>query len=148
MQSRRASVARCGMAARATHRSRQILENHCVNRDIEFNADDDIILRGFVVTPDAPGPHPVVVMTHGAGGYKEWFLPGLAEILASAGIASLAYDHRNFADRDGEPRCEIDAGRQIDDYRTAVTFAEMQPDLDPIRIGIFGTSFSGGNALV
>lgn len=119
-----------------------------MRRDIEFKADDGPTLRGWIATPDTPGPHPVVVMTHGAGGYKEWFLPGLADILAGAGIASLAYDHRNFGDSDGEPRCEIDAARQIDDYRSAITFAERQPELDAQRIGIFGTSFSGGHVLV
>lgn len=119
-----------------------------MKRDIQFKADDGITLRGWIVTPDAPGPHPVVVMTHGAGGYKEWFLPGLAEILASVGIGSLGYDHRNFGDSDGEPRCEIDAGGQIEDYRSAITFAENQSDLDPGRVGIFGTSFSGGHVLV
>jgi fermentation-respiration switch protein FrsA (DUF1100 family) len=117
-------------------------------RNIEFLADDGIPLRGWVVTPDGPGPHPVVVMTHGAGGYKEWHLPALAAILREAGIASLGYDHRNFGDSGGEPRCEIAAGKQIEDYRTAITFAQTQADLDPNRIGVFGTSFSGGHVLV
>jgi len=116
-------------------------------RDIEFRSDEGLKLRGWVVTPDTPGPHPVVVMTHGAGGYKEWHLPGLAKLLAGVGIASLGYDHRNFGDSEGEPRCEIMPWKQIDDYRCAITFAETQPDLDAQRIGIFGTSFSGGHVL-
>jgi dienelactone hydrolase len=119
-----------------------------MKRDIEFKADDGITLRGWIVTPDTPGPHPVVVMTHGAGGYKEWHLPGLSAILQAAGFASLAYDHRNFGDSEGQPRCEIMAQRQIEDYRTAITFAETQTDLDCQRLGIFGTSFSGGHVLV
>lgn len=117
-------------------------------RTIEFNADDGAPLRGWIVTPDGPGPHPAVVMTHGAGGYKEWHLPALSAMLREAGIASLAYDHRNFGDSGGEPRCEIAAARQIEDYRTAITFAQTQADLDPHRIGVFGTSFSGGHVLV
>lgn len=119
-----------------------------MTRDIEFKADDGITLRGWLQLPEGSGPFPLVVMTHGAGGYKEWFLPGLAGILAQAGIASLAYDHRNFGDSGGEPRCEIDSALQIRDYRTAITFATTLPDVDKARIGIFGTSFSGGHVLV
>ena len=119
-----------------------------MKRDIEFGADDGTILRGWLVTPEGPGPHPLVVMTHGAGGYKEWHLPGLSALLQEAGIASLGYDHRNFGDSDGEPRCEIAAARQIEDYRAAITFAETLQEVDAKRIGIFGTSFSGGHVLV
>lgn len=119
-----------------------------MKREVEFNAYDGTTLRGWIVTPDRAGPHPVVVMTHGAGGYKEWFLPGLSKVLLEAGIASLGYDHRNFGDSEGQPRCEIDAPRQIDDYRSAITFAETQKDLDAGRLGVFGTSFSGGHVLV
>ena len=61
-----------------------------MKRDIEFKTDDGLTLRGWLLTPDTPGPHPLVVMTHGAGGYKEWHLPGLAAILQAAGFASLA----------------------------------------------------------
>ena len=89
-------------------------------RNIEFLADDGTPLRGWIVTPDGPGPHPVVVMTHGAGGYKEWHLPALASMLREAGIASLGYDHRNFGDSGGEPRCEIAAGKQIEDRYAVV----------------------------
>ncbi len=117
-------------------------------RDIEFHADDGTMLRGWLKTPDGAGPHPVVVMTHGAGGHKEWFLPGLSDVLLSIGVASLAYDHRNFGQSEGQPRFEIDPPQQIRDYRTAITFASTLPELDKSRIGIFGTSLSGGHVLV
>lgn len=119
-----------------------------MQKDIEFKADDGIKLRGWLKLPSGTGPFPTVVMTHGAGGYKEWFLPGLSDILAEAGIASLAYDHRNFGDSEGEPRCEIDPQLQVRDYRTAITFAGTLPEVDRDRVGIFGTSFSGAHVLV
>ena len=115
---------------------------------IEFRADDSTVLRGWLKVPAGAGPHPLVVMTHGAGGHKEWFLPGLSDILLTAGIASLAYDHRNFGESDGEPRFEIDPPLQIRDYRSAITFASTLRDVDKSRIGIFGTSLSGGHVLV
>lgn len=119
-----------------------------IMQDVEFRADDGTMLRGWLKTPPGPGPHPLVVMTHGAGGHKEWFLPGLSDILQAAGIASLAYDHRNFGQSEGEPRFEIDPPLQIRDYRTAITFACTLPEVDKARIGIFGTSLSGGHVLV
>src|ERR1700694_2799695 len=119
-----------------------------MKRQIEFKADDSTMLRGWLKLPDRAGPHPLVVMTHGAGGHKEWFLPGLSDILLEAGIAALAYDHRNLGESDAEPRFEIDPPLQIRDYRTAITYAGTLPDIDRSRIGVFGTSLSGGHVLV
>ena len=117
-------------------------------RNIDFRTDDGKTLRGWLKTPATGGPHPLVVMTHGAGGHKEWFLPALSDVLLGAGIASLAYDHRNFGESDGEPRFEIDPPIHIRDYRSAITFACTLPEVDKDRIGIFGTSLSGGQVLV
>lgn len=119
-----------------------------MKRQIEFKADDRTMLRGWLKLPERSGPHALVVMTHGAGGHKEWFLPGLSDVLLGAGIASLAYDHRNFGESDGEPRFEIDPPQQVRDYRTAITYACTLPEIDGSRIGIFGTSLSGGHVLV
>jgi hypothetical protein len=35
----------------------------------------------------------------------------------------------------------------VEDYRNAITWASAQPEIDPQRIGIWGTSFSGGYVL-
>lgn len=116
--------------------------------DIAFPADDGLTLRGWLRTPGGEGPHPLVVMTHGAGGHKEWMLPSLAETFASSGIASLGYDHRNFGASDSTTRWEIDPPLQVRDYRAAITYASTLSVIDPDRIGIWGTSLSGGLVLV
>jgi hypothetical protein len=36
----------------------------------------------------------------------------------------------------------------VRDYRDAITYAETLADLDRERIGIWGTSYSGGHVLV
>ena len=115
---------------------------------IEFRGDDGITLRGWLQVPDGAERPPVVLMNQGFGGHKEWGLPRLADILAEAGIAAIAYDHRNFGDSDGEPRFEADPQLQIRDYRAAITFAGTLVEVDPQRLGIFGTSLSGGHVLV
>ena len=39
-----------------------------------------------------------------------------------------------------------DSLEQIDDIRNAISFFEAQPQVDPERIGLWGTSFGGANA--
>ena len=58
------------------------------------------------------------------------------------------FDNRNFGASDGQPRQEIDPWQQVRDYRDAITFAETLDATDPDRIGIWGSSYSGGHVLV
>jgi dienelactone hydrolase len=59
----------------------------------------------------------------------------------------VAYDHRSFGDSEGEPRQELDPWLQVRDYRHAITYAETLKDVDPDRVGIWGTSYAGGHVL-
>jgi fermentation-respiration switch protein FrsA (DUF1100 family) len=117
--------------------------------DIAFKSEDGVTLRGWHYRPDdRSGPAPTIVMAHGFSAVKEMFLDRFAEVFAAAGLASLVFDNRNFGASDGEPRQEIDPWRQVRDYRDAITFAETLPDTDASRIGIWGSSYSGGHVLV
>lgn len=116
-------------------------------RDIAFNAEGTV-LRGWLYVPAGRGPFPTVVIAHGFSGLKEHFLDSYAECFQAAGIASLVWDHRNFGASDGEPRQEIDPWAQVRDYRHAITYACTLPEVDASRIGIFGSSYSGGHVLV
>lgn len=117
-------------------------------RAIEFRSDERVLLRGWLRLPDGEGPHPLVIMAHGFGGLKEWSIPVVADVFASAGFAALAFDYRNFGDSEGEPREEVDSPGQIEDWRSAITFATTLPEIDPQRIGIWGTSLGGKNVLI
>lgn len=117
-----------------------------LHNDIEFNADG-VILRGWFYQADTTSPRPVVVMSHGLSAVKEMHLQNFAEIFANAGLHVLVYDHRNFGASDGLPRQDIDPVRHVRDFRHAITYASGRPDVDARRIGIWGTSFSGGHVL-
>lgn len=114
-----------------------------MRKDIEFNADG-VTLRGWFYKPKGKGPFPCVVMAHGFSGVKEMSLDKYAEVFSAAGLAVLVYDNRCLGTSDGEPRQEIDPTWQRRDYRTAITFAQGMKDVDADRIGIWGTSYTGG----
>jgi hypothetical protein len=117
--------------------------------DIEFKTEDGVTLRGWHYLPDRrSGPAPTIVMAHGFSAVKEMFLDRFAETFATAGLASLVFDNRNFGASDGEPRQEIDPWQQVRDYRDAITFAETLSETAKDSIGIWGSSYSGGHVLV
>lgn len=116
--------------------------------DVGFDAAGTT-LRGWLYVPDgATGPCAAVVMAHGLSALKEMGLDDYAEVFVAAGLAVLVYDHRNLGASDGTPRDEIDPVAQMRDYRHAITFAQSQPGIDPERIGIWGTSYTGGLVLM
>ena len=120
-----------------------------MRKDVEFKTQDGLTLKGWHYLPDSlSGKAPTIVMAHGFSAVKEMYLDKFAEAFAAAGLAALVFDNRNFGASGGEPRQEIDPWRQVSDYRDAITFAETLPETDAARIGIWGSSYSGGHVLV
>jgi len=93
-------------------------------------------------------PRPCVVMAHGFGATRDASLAPYAERFAAAGMHVLLFDYRHFGASDGEPRRLLSVRRQLQDYAAAVRFAQALPGVDPRRVAVWGTSFSGGHALV
>jgi len=119
-----------------------------VRTDIEINAEGTL-LRGWYYRPDSKtNDVPAVVMAHGLSAVKEMDLDRFAEQFAAAGLAVVVFDHRNFGASEGQPRQEIDPWAQVRDYRHAITWTQAQPEINPRRIGIWGSSYSGGEVLV
>ncbi|MBX3505675.1 MAG: alpha/beta hydrolase [Parvibaculum sp.] len=120
-----------------------------MRRDIEFKTEDGVTLRGwFYPAKGVTGPAPAIVMAHGFSAVKEMYLGDFAGFFAEAGIGVLVYDHRNLGDSDGAPRGHIDPRQQIDGYRDAITHVQSMSEVDPTRIGIWGSSYSGAHVLV
>jgi uncharacterized protein len=117
-------------------------------RDIEFNSEG-VILRGwFYAAEGVAVAAPTIVLAHGFSAVKEMYLDRYAEVFAANGMNALVFDNRNFGDSDGTPRQEIDPWAQVRDYRTAITYAITLPETDRNRIGVWGSSYSGGHVLV
>jgi pimeloyl-ACP methyl ester carboxylesterase len=119
-------------------------------RQVEFDAGDGSVLRGLLWVPEAAreGGVPGVVMTHGFSATIPMGLVEYAETFVAAGLAVLAYDHRHLGASDGEPRQVVDPFTQIADQRRALTFLAAQPAVDAARLGVWGSSYSGGQVLV
>jgi uncharacterized protein len=87
---------------------------------------------------------PAIVMAHGHSAVKEQYLAPFAERFAAAGFATLVFDYRWWGSSEGEPRCQLFPLEQVEDYRNAITWVSDQPAVDPKRIGLWGSSYSGG----
>lgn len=90
---------------------------------------------------------PCVVMAHGFGGTRDTGLLGYAEGLAAVGLDVLLFDYRGFGDSDGRKRQVVSYRNQRDDYRAAIAAARALPGVDPARIVLWGTSYSGGHVV-
>ena len=116
--------------------------------DVEFDAEGAVTLRGWLYVPDGRGPHPAVTMASGYAAAKEHGIERFAQAFADDGFVVLLHDHRNFGASDGDPRQDVDPWRQIADWRRAISFLESRPQVDAERIGVWGTSYAGGHAIV
>jgi pimeloyl-ACP methyl ester carboxylesterase len=87
-------------------------------------------------------------MAHGFGATRDASLAPYAERFAAAGMHVLLFDYRHFGASDGRPRQLVSVRRQLQDYAAAVEFARALAGVDPARVAVWGTSFSGGHALV
>ena len=116
--------------------------------DVEFEVDGGVKLRGWLFVPQGEGRRPAITMAHGYAGVKEHGLEPFARAFAEAGFVVLLHDHRGFGASEGTPRHDIDPWRQVADWRRAISFLESLDVVDPARIGLWGTSYAGGHAIV
>jgi fermentation-respiration switch protein FrsA (DUF1100 family) len=93
------------------------------------------------------GRRPCVVLAHGFGGTVDSGLLPYAERFAAAGLDALAFDYRHFGLSDGEPRQLLSIPRQLEDYGAAIAYARTLERVDPERVVVWGTSFSGGHVV-
>ncbi len=119
---------------------------------VEFPSGGETIagvhLRGEgAAFADAQGGRPCVVLAHGFAGTVDSGLLPYAERFAAAGLDALAFDYRHFGASGGEPRQVVSIPRQLEDYAAAIAFARGLQGVDPARIALWGTSFSGGHVV-
>ncbi len=107
---------------------------------------EDIELTGEFRTSRPGRPQPGVVLTGPFTGVKEQVVGTYASILATAGFATLAFDHRGFGESGGRPWHEDSQGK-LADLRAAVSVLAGRPEVDAARIGAVGVCLGGGYAV-
>jgi len=117
-----------------------------VRESVAFTSSG-LTLRGWLYRPRSATPSPIIVMSHGFSAVKEMGLPPFAERFCQAGFAVLVFDYRCLGESDGAERGRIVAQEQHDDLRAALTYVSGLAGVDPSRIGVWGSSYSGGHAL-
>lgn len=122
--------------------------------NVEFKTSDNVVLRGWFYSPSnttSSTKLPCLVLSHGFSALKEMDLDTFAAHFTSQlPLTCLVYDNRGFGDSDvkpGEPRREIIPAVQCSDISDAITYAQSREDVDPEKIGIWGSSYSGGHVL-
>ena len=114
--------------------------------EIQFNSQGVRLAAAFLKpagrTPK--GGWPCVVMAHGLGGTRAAGLMPFAEHFAAAGLAVLVFDYRGFGLSAGEPRQVVDVKMQLADWAAAIANARSRSEVNPQRIALWGSSFSGG----
>jgi len=118
-------------------------------KNVRFPAEGGIELSAWLFLPEPQkGRLAAITMAHGYAGTKYHGIEGMAQAFAQAGFAVLLHDHRSFGDSGGEPRHDINPWQQITDWRRAISYLQERPEVDENRIGLWGTSYAGGHAIV
>ena len=109
---------------------------------------------------------PVIVFVAGTGGTKKGTPARMAPHFVEKGYLFLAFDYRGWGESESrlqmlepmpEPdesgdvtvkaraiRWQMDLADQVTDIQRAIAFVAGEPNVDPERIGILGTSYGGG----
>lgn len=107
-------------------------------------------LSGVLHIPDdlKPGEkRPACLVLHGFGsnkGSKACISP--AKLLESWGYIALRFDMRGCGDSEG-PRAHIICLEQVEDTKSAVTYLQSRPEVDPNKIAAAGHSFGAAVAV-
>ncbi|MGW3277225.1 alpha/beta hydrolase [Nocardia rhamnosiphila] len=104
---------------------------------------------GDLYLPDevsADSPAPALVLGHSGVMVKEalvYFTP----YFVRAGFVVLAIDYRTVGSSEGEPRGLDYPERQVEDFRSAISYLQTRPEVQPERIGLWGVSIGGSVAV-
>jgi len=106
---------------------------------------DGARLAAELFQPDEQPPangYPAVIVCHGFGGIKKFFVGDIARALTAHGFVTLTFDYRGFGESEGS-RNRLFPLEQVADVEAAVTWLGAREEVDASRIATYGTSFGG-----
>jgi len=119
-----------------------------MKRPVTFYSEG-VKLVGDVYAPDdlRPGERRGgIVLCHGYTGVKDLYLPDNACVLNDAGYVAMAFDYKGWGDSEG-PRSRLAPWSRVADVQAALTYLGALPEVDPGRLGIYGTSYGGATVV-
>jgi dipeptidyl aminopeptidase/acylaminoacyl peptidase len=116
-------------------------------REITSQSPDGYETHGWLVLPDGPGPHPVLMAVHGGPFmYHGWGFYDEAQVYASAGYAVVLPNPRGsagYGQAHGQAVVHAFGTVDVDDVLSVLDKALELPELDPNRVGVMGGSYGG-----
>jgi dienelactone hydrolase len=104
-------------------------------------------LAGTITEPPGAGPHPGIVVVHGAEPGERHFYDVWVGVYVSLGLAVLTYDKRGIGSSTGTYPGEQPTAEALqvyaDDAAAALDFLSAWPGIDPARVGFHGGSQGG-----
>jgi fermentation-respiration switch protein FrsA (DUF1100 family) len=119
-----------------------------MKRPIAFYSEGTKLV-GDLYLPDRlpPGERRAgIVLCHGYTGVKDLYLPDNARVLNEAGYVALTFDYKGWGESGG-PRSRLAPYSRVADVQAALSFLGAQPEADPERLGLYGTSYGGATAV-
>ena len=110
---------------------------------------EGVRLDGDLYYPDgiARGTQrPAIVLCHGYTGVKDLYLPDNARVLTDAGYVVMTFDYKGWGKSEGS-RSRLAPHSRVADVRAALSFVSTLPEVDPARLGIYGTSYGGATVV-
>lgn len=114
-------------------------------REETFRSGDHRCVADLTLPTEVDSP-PVLVMAHGFGAQRDFGLEPFVERFVERGLAVYRFDYRGFGDSEG-PHQLVDPAAHVADWTAAIDAVREVPEIDAARLGLWGTSFSGGHVI-
>lgn len=115
-----------------------------------FFFSDGLRIAGYLCSPDdwRPNdpPRPGILMLAGYGGNPNFDCVHLMRRLCAGGRFVLSFDYRGFGKSEGK-RGRHRPLDQAQDAYDALSYMQTVDDIDPERLGVYGTSFGGAHGV-
>ena len=125
-----------------------------IQRKVHFYSGPGLKLEGGLCLPDGfsegDDPLPAVVLCAGPGTGRSESLgdlhhtPRVSAWLTRAGYAVLHFHYRGVGGSEG-PTHRLMPLEMAEDIRNAISFLQLQPEVEPARIGLWGATTGGAN---